>query len=176
MALGDPILGQWPNLLYSWMRHRGFLTSVPRVSIKGLVKVDGEPLARGSIIFRPLDTIGAPAVVGYIFNSTPGGTRGEYEVKANLGPIPGRYRVEVRAEAKRWLSNFNNPMIKKLSSFDRLSDVEKKELLDYGRSRNLEPSVENQRVYRKARPGDANELMVEVKSSANRFDVEVSSR
>lgn len=176
MALGDPILGQWPNLLYSWMRHRGFLTSVPRVAIKGLVKVDGEPLARGSVIFRPVDTIGAPAVVGYIFNSTPGGARGEYVVNANLGPIPGRYRVEVREEAKRWLSNFNNPMIKKLSAFDRLSDVEKKELLDYGRTRNLEPSVENQRVYRKARPSDANELVVEVKSGANRVDVEVSGR
>ena len=40
-ALGDPLLGQWPSLLLSWMRTSGLLTEQPRVALRGSVKVDG---------------------------------------------------------------------------------------------------------------------------------------
>jgi hypothetical protein len=55
--------------------------------------------------------------------------------------------------------------------------AQKKEVADYARSRNLEPTIENQRIYRKAHPGETQEIFVEVKAGgANRFDVEVSSK
>ena len=43
-ALGDPLLGSWPDQLRSWMRTNGFLTGGARVAVRGRIKVDGEPL------------------------------------------------------------------------------------------------------------------------------------
>jgi hypothetical protein len=56
------------------------------------------------------------------------------------------------------------------------TEAQKKELTDYGRSRNLEPSIENQRVYRKVHPGDAQDLTIEIKPGNNRFNVETFSK
>jgi acetyl esterase/lipase len=176
-AIGDPVLGEWPNLLFNWMRLKGFLTGEKRVPLEGIVKVDGEPLARGIVVFHPLDKVGAAPVVGYIFNSTPGRPRGEYKVAAGVGAVPGKYRVEVRQESLTWLSIFNNPMVAKFPLIKTGTEAEKKEVTDYARSRNLEPSIENQRVYRKLRPNDSQEIFVEVKAAGgNRLDVGVFSK
>ncbi len=175
-ALGDPVLGEWPNLLYKWLRQRGYLTGVQRMALEGIVKLDGEPLPRGTIIFQPVDQVGAPPVVGYVFNSTAGRPRGEYRVAASQGAVPGKYRVEIRQDAVRWLSTANNPMTPKLRLIRTGTDAQKQELIDYGRSRNLEPSIENQRVYRKVHPGDTQDLTIEIKPGDNRFNVEVFSK
>jgi acetyl esterase/lipase len=176
-ALGDPVLGEWPNLLYNWMRLKGFLTSEKRVPLDGIVKLDGEPLPRGTVIFHPVDKIGAAPVVGYVFNTTPGGPRGEFKVAAAVGAVPGKYKVEVRQDAVRWLSNANNPMAAKFKLLKSGTAAEKEEIAAYARNRNLEPSIENQRVYRKLRPGDAQEIFVEVKADGkNRVDLEVFSK
>jgi acetyl esterase/lipase len=175
-ALGDPVLGEWPSLLYQWLRKRGFLTGLQRMALEGIVKLDGEPLPRGTIIFQPVDSLGAPAVVGYVFNSTAGRPRGEYRVAASRGAVPGKYRVEVRQDAVRWLSNANNPMTPKLRLIKTGTEAQKQELIDYGRSRNLEPSIENQRVYRKVHPGGPQDLTIEIKPGNNRYDVEVFSK
>ena len=63
-ALGDPVLGEWPNLLFKWLRQRGLLTGAQRMALEGIVKLDGEPLPSGTIIFQPVDQLGAPSVVG----------------------------------------------------------------------------------------------------------------
>jgi predicted esterase len=176
-ALGDPVLGEWPNLLYNWMRQRGLLTGAKRVAIEGIVKLDGEPLPRGTIIFHPVDQVGAPAVVGYIFNATAGRPRGEFKVAAAAGLAPGKYRVEIRQDAVRWLSNANNPMAAKYKLLKSGTDEQKKEVADYARQRNLEPSIENQRIYRKVHPGDAQEIFFEaVAGQDNRFDIGVFSK
>jgi acetyl esterase/lipase len=176
-ALGDPVLGEWPNLLYNWMRLKGFLTGETRVPVEGIVKLDGEPLPRGTIIFHPLDKVGANPVVGYVFNSTAGRPRGEFKVAASVGAVPGKYRVEVRQDATRWLSNAINPMTAKYGLLKTGTDAQKKEVADYARTRNLEPSIENQRVYRKIRPSDEGEIFVEVKGKGeNRVDIEVFSK
>jgi hypothetical protein len=176
-ALGDPVLGEWPNLLYNWMRLKGFLTGEKRVPLEGIVKLDDEPLPRGTIIFHPIDKVGAAPVVGYVFNSTAGRPRGEFKVAASVGAVPGKYRVEVRQDATRWLSNANNPMTAKFKLLKGGTDDQKKEVIAYARTRNLEPSIENQRVYRKMRPSDAKEIFVEVKGEgANRIDVGVFSK
>jgi len=57
------------------------------------------------------------------------------------------------------------------------TDDQKKEVIEYARTRNLEPSIENQRVYRKMRPGDSKEIFVEVKGEGvNRIDIGVFSK
>jgi acetyl esterase/lipase len=174
-ALGDPVLGEYPNLLYNWMRLNGFLTPEKRVALEGIVKLDGEPLPRGTIIFHPLDKVGASPIVGYVFNT--GKVRGEYKIAANVGAVPGKYRVEVRQDALQWLSNANNPMIAKYKLLKNGTEAQKKEVADYGRTRNLEPTIENQRVYRKARPGDKQDMVVEVKAEGQkRLDIEVFSK
>jgi acetyl esterase/lipase len=174
-AQGDPVLGEYPNLLFNWLRLKGFLTGEKRVALEGIVKLDGEPLPRGTIIFHPLDKVGASPVVGYVFNT--GKVRGEFKVAASVGAVPGKHRIEVRQDAVHWLSNANNPMIAKYKLLKNGTDAQKKEVADYARSRNLEPTIENQRVYRKIHPNDAKELFVEVKASGdNRIDVEVFSK
>lgn len=176
-ALGDPVLGEWPNLLFNWMRLKGFLTGEKRVALEGIVKLDDEPLPRGTVIFHPIDKVGAAPVVGYVFNSTPGRPRGEFRVAASVGAVPGKYRVEVRQDATRWLSNANNPMTAKFKLLKGGTEAQKKEVSDYARTRNLEPSIENQRVYRKMRPSDSQEIFAEVKASGdNRIDIAVYSK
>jgi acetyl esterase/lipase len=174
-AQGDPVLGEYPNLLLNWLRLKGFLTGEKRMALEGLVKVDGEPLPRGTIIFHPLERIGAPPVVGYVFNT--GKVRGEYQVAASVGAVAGKYRVEVRQDAVHWLSNANNPMTARLKQMKSGTAEQKLELADYARKRNLEPTIEGQRVYRKLRPTDANEILIEIGSGGkNRIDLEVFSK
>ena len=174
-AQGDPVLGEYPNLLFNWMRLKGFLTGEKRVAVEGIVKVDGEALPRGTVIFHPLNMVGAAPVVGYVFNT--GKVRGEFKVAADVGAVPGKYRVEVRQDALQWLSNANNPMTGKFKQLKNGSDAQKKEVADYGRSRDLEPTIEGQRIYRKSRPSDATEMVVEIRAdSKNRVDIEVFSK
>ena len=134
-AQGDPVLGEYPNLLLNWLRLKGFLTGEKRVPLEGIVKVDGEALPRGTIIFHPLDKVGAAPIVGYVFNT--GKVRGEFKVTADVGAVPGKYRVEVRQDAMQWLSNANNPMTAKLKLLKNGTDAQKKEVADYARARNL---------------------------------------
>ncbi len=174
-ALGDPVLGAYPDLLYNWLRLKGFLTSAKRLSLAGIVKLDGEALPRGTIIFHPLDQVGAAPVVGYIFNT--GKVRGEYLVAASVGAVPGKYRVEIRQDAVHWVSNVNNPMISKYRLLRTGTEAQKKEVTDYARERNLEPTIENQRVFRKVHPNDQRDMSVLVTGDGTfKFDVEVFSK
>jgi acetyl esterase/lipase len=178
-AQGDPVLGAWPDLMFNWMRAGGFLTARPRVALRGMVKLDGEPLARGSVILTPVDAgPRAPPAVGYVFNTGP--TRGEFVVRKNLGPVPGRYRVEVRQDATRWLSNARDPMqlaVREKMRAGTFTDEDRRAWNEATRKRDLSPSIEGQRVYRRKRPNDAEELTVEIKAGQeNRVDVEVFSR
>ena len=85
--------------------------------------------------------------------------------------------MEVRQDAVRWLSNANNPMAAKYKLLKNGTDAQRKEVTDYARSRNLEPSIENQRIYRKVHPNDAQDIVVEVKAGGdNRFDIEIFSK
>ena len=174
-ALGDPVLGEYPNLLFNWMRLKGFLTGEKRVPVEGIVKLDGAPFPRGTIIFHPLDKVGAAPLVGYVFNT--GKVRGEYKIAANVGAVPGKYRVEVRQDAVHWVSNANNPMIPNYRLLKSGTDAEKQEVTDFARTRNLEPTIENQRIYRKINPGDTQEIFAQIKGQGSiRFVVEIFSK
>ncbi len=178
-AQGDPVLGEWPNLMFKWMIGSGFLSDGPRVPIKGMVKLDGAPLVRGIVILTPVDQPGAPAVVAYITNTgtTP---LGQFAVSQNQGPVFGRYRVEVRQDATRWMSNSRDPVMIKMMGKARnktLTDEERQEWGEHIRKRDLSPSIEDQRVFRRQRPKDKNDYIIEIKGGSNEpLNIEVFSR
>jgi acetyl esterase/lipase len=178
-AQGDPVLGEWPNLMYKWMHAGGFLADGPRVPVKGLVKLDGAPLVRGVVILTPVDKPGAPPVVAYVTN-TGTGPLGQFSVAQNQGPVAGRYRVEVRQDATRWTSNSRDPVMIKMMGKAQgrtLTDEDRKEWGEYIRKRDLSPSIEEQRVFRRQRPKDRQDYVVEIKDGGDdQLNIEVFSR
>lgn len=176
-AQGDPVLGDWPDLMHKWVRAGGYLTEKKRVAISGLVKLDGQPLIRGMVVFHPLDNPGAPPVTCYVMNTQP--VTGRFAARAETGPVPGKYRVEVRQDATRWLSNAVNPMTLKMQQKQRsggLTEMDRKEWHEYARARDLSPSIDEQKVFRKKRPTDKDDQVVEIKANQSTFDVEVYSK
>jgi acetyl esterase/lipase len=165
-AVGDPVLGQWPNLLYNWLRAGGFLTPKPQVSLAGVVKLDGAPLVKGMVIMRPVDDPGAPPVIVYI-NNTGTGELGRFLVPKSQGPVEGKYKVEVRQDATRWVSNSREPfMIEMMAKQSRgtLTDADRKEWGEYLRKRDLSPSIYNQRIYSHQHPNDKGDYIVNIKN------------
>jgi len=177
-AQGDPVLGEWPSLMYRWVRAGGFLTDKKRVAVSGTVTIDGELLVSGSVTFTPIDGSGAPPVTAYVMNTGKGA--GAFALGADQGPVPGKYRVEVRQDATRWLSNSVNPMMLKMTQKQRsgtLTDADRKEWHEYARARDLSPSLEGLRVYPKQRPTDKEDLVVEVPEAAGKkLAIEVFSK
>ena len=163
-AVGDPILGEWPNLLWNWMHTNGFLSPKKRLALNGTVKLDGSSLLRGIIVLTPLDNPNDPPVVVYMTN-TGTGELGRFSMPAEQGPVKGKYKVEVRQEATRWTSNSRDPFMINMMAKQRdntLTDADKKEWGEFLRKRNLNPSIDNQRVFKKQRPGDVKDYVLEI--------------
>jgi hypothetical protein len=130
------------------------------------------------VIFTPLDKNGAPPMTAYVFNT--GEVLGRFTIRQNQGLVPGRYRVEVRQNATRWLSNARNEVIIKMNQKLRAgqaTEADRREWNDYARKRDLSPNIEGQRVYRRRRPKDKNDIVVEIKVGAeSRIQIEIFSR
>lgn len=177
-ALGDNILGEWPNLMHRWLTAGGFLTEKPRLPLTGIVKLDGEPLIRGMVILTPVDQPAAPSLTMYITNAHTNAL-GSFEVAQTQGLVAGKYRVEVRQDAVRWLSNSRDPFMLKMMAKQRdrtLTDEDRKEWGEYLRKRDQSPSIENQRVFRRQHPNDKTDYLVEIKSGGeNKLNLEVFS-
>ncbi len=62
--------------------------SSSRHGLRGTVKLDGEPLANGTISFTPQPGTAGPTAGSVI-------TKGTYDVKSSKGLLPGSYRVEI---------------------------------------------------------------------------------
>jgi acetyl esterase/lipase len=161
-AQGDPVLGAWPDLMFNWMRSRGYLTERQRVAISGMAMVDGQPLPRGIVTFIPIDSAGPPAIPAYVFNTGP--VRGQFEVPASRGLVPGKYRVEIHEYALRWMSNSREPFIIAYNAKGRnATEQDRQDYLKFARERNLEPSLDGERVYSKAHPNDSEPIILEIK-------------
>ena len=176
-AVGDPILGQWTNLLYNWMTVGGFLTNKPQVVLPGVVKLDGTPLLKGIVILTPVDDKAAPPVVVHM-NNTGTGELGRFLVPKDQGPVEGKYKVEVRQDATRWTSNSRDPfMINMMDKQSRatLTEAERKEWGEFLRKRDLSPSIYNQRVFSRKHPGDKQDYVVDVKDGKD-LVIEVFSK
>lgn len=178
-AQGDPVLGEYPRLLMNWIIGNGFLTDKPRQAISGVVKLDGAPLVRGIVTLMPVDQPGAPPVTAYITNAH---TRelGSFIISQKQGLVPGWYRVEVRQDATRWLSNSRDPVMIRMMDKQRagtLTDEDRKAWGDYIRKRDLSPSIENQRVFSRQHPKDKRDYVVEIKGGGeNHLILEVFSK
>lgn len=176
-AVGDPVLGQWTNLLHNWLRVGGFLTYRPQVALNGVVKLDGTPLLKGMIIMTPVNDKQAPPVVVYI-NNTGTGELGRFSVPQDQGPIEGRYKIEVRQDATRWTSNSREPfMIQMMDKQGKgtLTETERKEWGEYLRKRDLSPSIYNQRIFARQRPNERNDYIIDIKKDKEVL-IEVFSR
>jgi hypothetical protein len=105
---------------------------------------------------------------------------GRFAIRQNQGLVPGRYRVEAPQNATRWLINARNEVIIKMNQKLRAgegAEADRREWNDYARKRDLSPNIEGQRVYRRPRPTDKNDLVVEIKAGAeNRLQIEIFSR
>jgi acetyl esterase/lipase len=178
LAQNDPVLGLWPELMFQWLRTGGWLTDRPRLAVHGTVKLDGEPLPHGSVIFTPLDSTGAPPVVAYLLGTTA--VPAEFTLRPERGLVPGRYRVEVRQDAVRWQSNSRNPIMIRMTQKQRtgtLTEEDRREWNAYARQRQLSPAIEGPHVFTRQHPGDAQELVVEVKAGTeNNFDIKLFSK
>lgn len=163
-AVGDPILGEWPHLLWNWMQTNGLLSPKKRLALNGVVKLDGSPLLRGMIVLSPLDNPNDPPVIIYMTN-TGTGELGRFSVPAEQGPVQGKYKVEVRQEATRWTSNSRDPFMIKMMAKQRdnaLTEADKKEWGEFLRKRNLSPSIDGQKVFGKQRPGDGQDYVIDI--------------
>lgn len=178
-ALGDPVLGAYPGLMHRWLTQGGWLTDQPRVALNGVVKLDGQGLIRGMVMLTPVGNPNAPSVTAYITNAH---TRelGSFIVDKQQGLIPGKYRVEVRQDATRWLSNSRDPVMIEMMEKQRkgaLTDEDRKTWGEYIRKRDLSPSIEHQRVFARQHPKDKSDYIIEIKPGGEaRLMLEVFSR
>lgn len=165
-AVGDPVLGQYTTLLHNWLAVGGFLTPKEQIPLAGVVKLNGTPLLNGMVILTPVNDKNAPPVVVYIRN-TGTGELGRFLVPKSQGPIDGKYKVEVRQDATRWVSNSREPyMISMSAKRGELTDADKKVWRDYMTKRDLSPSIENQRVYRHKYPNDKSDYIIDIKNGS----------
>lgn len=160
LAAGDAAVGAWPEMFFTWARFSGLLTDEPRVPAKGMVYLDGRPLPHGYVIFTPLDFVGVGPIVGRVLNSTAGVPIGEFTIPAAQGPIAGRYKVDVRQNMNRWLSNsFSGDLVGGRGGLTP-------EKAHFGHHRVLAPSITDQRSFTKVRPGDTSDYIVEFRPGA----------
>ncbi len=163
-ALGDPVLGEWTKLLNNWLLAGGFLTDKPRVSLSGVVKLNGSPLVKGMVILTPVENKYGPPVVIYI-NNTGTGEMGRFFVPQSQGPVKGKYKVEVRQDANRWTSNSREPFMIKMMEKQRtntLTESDIKEWSAYIRKRDLSPSIANQVVYSCQHSNERGDYVIEI--------------
>ncbi len=157
MAKNSPSLGLWPGMFYAWVRFSGFLTEEPKVPIKGLASLDGRPLPHGYIIFTPVDFVGTGPVIGRVINSTAGIPIGEFSVPAEQGPLAGRYKVDVRQNMNRWLSNsFSGELVNARGGATPAQAY-------FGHHRLLGPSIDDQHSFTKVHPTDREDFIIEFK-------------
>jgi acetyl esterase/lipase len=155
----NPSLSAWPETFLTWAKFMGFLTDQPRVPVRGVVKVDGRTIPHGYLILTPVDFVGAGPIAMQILNSTANVPMGQFSANANLGPVPGRYRVDVRQNMTRWLSNsFSNELVGRGGGAAAAW---------FGHHRPLAPSVADQQSFTKVRPGDRDDYIVEIKPGAD---------
>jgi hypothetical protein len=176
-AVGDPVLGQWTNLLHNWLAVGGFLTSKSQIALSGVVKLDNAPLLKGIMILTPVSDPGAPPVVVHI-NNTGTGELARFEVPKNQGPVEGKYKVEVRQDATRWTSNSRHPFMINMmdkQSKGTLTEEERKEWGEFLRKRDLSPSIYNQQVYSRKHPKDKQDYLIDIKEG-NEIMIEVFSK
>jgi len=81
------------GLLVTWVGRRGLSPGPQRASLEGQVSFDGKPLEEGSIVLVPAGDTKGPTAGGRL-------SGGRFRIDAAVGPVVGRYRVEIKATRK----------------------------------------------------------------------------
>jgi hypothetical protein len=71
---------------------------LPREPVSGKVTIQGEPLAKGAILFKPADDAGQATDAGGLIRD------GRYSLGRQEGPVPGTYKVLITEEVDRTLN------------------------------------------------------------------------
>jgi acetyl esterase/lipase len=87
LAPGDLALSTWKDRLHHWLRNSSLLAEVTRAPVKGMVKVDGQPIKWGQVRFVP-ESAHAPTAFAMVRN-------GNFALDAAHGPAVGKNTVEV---------------------------------------------------------------------------------
>jgi hypothetical protein len=62
----------------------------PRVTVKGTVTLDGQPLDNAVILFVPFPEVNGPT-------ASVGVAAGKFELSVEAGPVPGKHRVVIES-------------------------------------------------------------------------------
>lgn len=93
----------------------GGQSQAPRVTVKGIVTVDGAPLPKGKVVFTPADGNASLIATAQVVD-------GRFETVESFGPIPGMQRVEIistddggyapddEAAMQRWVAEGRKPI------------------------------------------------------------------
>lgn len=161
-AVEPPATEEWREMFFNWVRVGGLLTDAPRLALKGMVYLDGHVLPHGYLVLTPIGLAGAGPIVCRVINSTANMPIGEFTVPADQGPVAGRYKVELRQNMNRWLSNsFSGGLVQTRGG------AAMPEQLHFGHHRSLAPSIDDQHVFTKARPTDKDDYILEIKPGAD---------
>ncbi|MBK8636431.1 MAG: hypothetical protein KA767_10925 [Saprospiraceae bacterium] len=100
--------------------------------------------------------------------NTGTGELGRFSIPATQGPVKGKYKIEVRQEATRWTSNSRDPFMIEMMAKSRsntLTEADRKNWGAFLRKRNLNPSIDNSKLYAKQRPGDVKDYIIDIVGS-----------
>lgn len=141
-AQGDPILGAWPDLMLNWMRAKSLLTDSPPLAVEGTIRVKGQPLELGYVVFTPSDPKNMIARTAYIFNRS--GAKGTFKLAEREGLALGRYKVQVFQMATKWNSVWADPLLTrlqtKLYANEKLSDADVSDWKTWAAARTYAPT------------------------------------
>jgi hypothetical protein len=88
---------------------------LPREAVSGKVSFEGEPIARGAILFKPSGGSAQAIEAGGLIRD------GEYRIDDDEGPVPGTYRVMITEEVDRPKGDGNNFAIRPGEGASRIS-------------------------------------------------------
>jgi acetyl esterase/lipase len=88
LAPKNPVLSTWKERLADWMKINGFLSPAKRAAVHGTIKVHGQPLRWGSIIFTPRGDRNAPTAFAMI-------SSGRFSTNHENGPVLGENELTI---------------------------------------------------------------------------------
>lgn len=94
LAVGDPDVGTWPQLLWRWLRRRGFLTAQSRITLQGALTCAGAPLGMAWLTLIPENSQNPSARL--LLHGRQGG---DFVIPEAQGPMPGAHELQIH-----WIS------------------------------------------------------------------------
>jgi len=90
LAVDEPDVGQWTELLLRWLRRHGYFAAQDRVAIQGQLLAEDKSLGIAAVTFIP-ENQDHPIAHARIVSSAGG----EFSIPLNSGPVLADYRVVV---------------------------------------------------------------------------------